>query len=433
MIFLSLDHSTHLLQDVKDKAKAFIKRKIEQLTQEHAAALASSAQQISDLIAARNLAERERDDVSTQRDELRQQLRASTAAFSSASIPPQNASEDEVAARAAEDATHARSELLKLRAELAMSQRKHAEAVDAAEAADAFRQKQLEIEKHRAAEELQAERKRSAAAVSDAETKFLEAIAKTQAAAATATMNAAPSDCCEINALQARLKETQAAADVAAATATAAEMQIQELRATIDGLESVLPNFDAFDPHIVALMTPIRPFSPLLSRYAARISGASADAVTSRATHASSAATAEIEALNLLLAELKGQLKEVPELKAQVARLAADAASASVAAAASDERFAAAADSARITSERNFQLERESRELLQVAGKALNCSHSTQNLRSRICWQTTVSFMVYYLGASRKRCYGGTFRRRAGGCQSAGKSCRRQVQRARQG
>jgi len=56
-------------------------------------------------------------------------------------------------------------------------------------------------------------------------------------AAATVAMNSAPSDNCEIKALQAKLKEALAAADAAAATAAAAEIQIQELRVAVDSLE----------------------------------------------------------------------------------------------------------------------------------------------------------------------------------------------------
>jgi hypothetical protein len=81
-------------QDVKDKAKAFIKRKIEQLSQEHAAALASCEQQKTLLVSARNLAERERDELIVQRDqmreELREELRAAAASnhLASAPMPP---------------------------------------------------------------------------------------------------------------------------------------------------------------------------------------------------------------------------------------------------------------------------------------------------------------------------------------------------------
>ena len=176
--------------------------------------------------------------------------------------------------------------------------------------------------------------------------------------------------------------------------------------------------------------------SPLLIRYAARISGASAEAVTSRAADASTVATAEIEALKTHVAELKAQLAEVPELKAQVTQFSADAARAAASAAASDERVAAAAESARITSERNLQLERESRELLQVSLTTRCCSRLIFCCLQRVsaCLQASNRLIHVLLpGASRKRRHGGAFRRRTGGCEVAGESCGTEVQRARQG
>ena len=103
------------MQDVKDKAKAFIKRKVEQLTQEHAA------------------------------------------------------------------------EIEVLRAQLLASQRQHAEAVDAASAADIFRQKQLETEKAKHASELQEDRMRAESALSDAQARFSEALAGAKNAALNVT------------------------------------------------------------------------------------------------------------------------------------------------------------------------------------------------------------------------------------------------------
>ncbi len=78
---------TFVAQDVKDKAKAFIKRKIEQLSQEHAAALASCEQQKTLLVSARNIAERERDELIVQRDQMREELRAAAASNHPASAP----------------------------------------------------------------------------------------------------------------------------------------------------------------------------------------------------------------------------------------------------------------------------------------------------------------------------------------------------------
>jgi hypothetical protein len=166
----------YVLQDVKDKAKAFIKRKMEQLTQEHAAALLSSEQQISALASARNFAERERDELAEQRNQLRQELEVMRAA------QPTDASSD-LQQRVAEDLARVQSEVETLRAQLVISQRHYAESVDAAAAADAFRQKQLEAEKARCFEELQAERKRAEAALSDARAQFSAALLNSQTAA----------------------------------------------------------------------------------------------------------------------------------------------------------------------------------------------------------------------------------------------------------
>lgn len=171
-----------MLQDVKDKAKAFIKRKIEQLTQEHAAALLSSQQQIDTLVSARSVAERERDEIAAQRDQLRQELQV----LHSAAAPPQTAASSEFAAQISDDLARSQSELESLRAQLVISQRQLAESVDAAAAADAFRQKQLETEKARYSEELQAERKRSEAALSEARAQLSAALVDPQTAASAA-------------------------------------------------------------------------------------------------------------------------------------------------------------------------------------------------------------------------------------------------------
>jgi hypothetical protein len=173
---------TLVLQDVKDKAKAFIKRKIEQLTQEHAAALLSSQQQMDALVSARHVAERERDDLAAQRDQLRQQLQV----LQAAATPPQTAASNEVAAQLSDDLARSQSELESLRAQLVISQRLYAESVDAAAAADAFRQKQLETEKARYSEELQAERKRTETALSEARAQLSAALVDPQTASSAA-------------------------------------------------------------------------------------------------------------------------------------------------------------------------------------------------------------------------------------------------------
>jgi hypothetical protein len=170
------------LQDVKDKAKAFIKRKVEQLTQEHAAALESFESRISLLTAARNSAERERDELMTQRDQLLEQLSASASSIHSSSTLPLIAPEVSTAPHC-EEFDRLRSEVEVLRAQLSMSQRQHAEAVDAASAADIFRQKQLETEKAKYASELQGERMRAESALADAQARFSEALAEAKLAA----------------------------------------------------------------------------------------------------------------------------------------------------------------------------------------------------------------------------------------------------------
>jgi hypothetical protein len=174
-----------VLQDVKDKAKAFIKRKIEQLTQEHAAALLSSQQQIDALVSAKSVAERERDEIAAQRDQLLQELQV----LHSAATPPQTAASSEFAAQISDDLARSQSELESLRAQLVISQRQLAESVDAAAAADAFRQKQLETEKARYSEELQAERKRSETALSEARAQLSAALVDPQTAASAAAAN----------------------------------------------------------------------------------------------------------------------------------------------------------------------------------------------------------------------------------------------------
>ena len=170
------------LQDVKDKAKAFIKRKIEQLTQEHAAALRSSQQQVDDLVSARSVVERERDELAAQRDQLRHELQV----LHSAATPPHTAASSELAAQLSDDLARCQSELESLRAQLVISQRQYAESVDAAAAADAFRQKQLETERTRCCEELQAERKRTETALSEARAQCSAALVDSQTAGSVA-------------------------------------------------------------------------------------------------------------------------------------------------------------------------------------------------------------------------------------------------------
>jgi hypothetical protein len=170
-----------VLQDVKDKAKAFIKRKIEQLSQEHAAVLASCEQQKALLVSACSLAERERDEALAQRDQLCEELRASAATIHSASMPSPTASANDFEARDSEEILQAQFELETLRAQLMNSQRQHAEAVDAAAAADAFRQRQLEALKTQFEVQLQSE-------LSDVQARFSAALAETRAFAENATV-----------------------------------------------------------------------------------------------------------------------------------------------------------------------------------------------------------------------------------------------------
>ncbi len=175
------------MQDVKDKAKAFIKRKVEQLTLEHAAVLASHEQQISLLMSARNSAERERDELLAQRDRLREELQASASSTQTASAIPLNRLSEDSSARYPEGLDRLCAELDALRTQLFISQRQHSESVDAASAADAFRQKQLETERARFAAELQEERMRAELALSEARSQYSASLAEAKLAALNLT------------------------------------------------------------------------------------------------------------------------------------------------------------------------------------------------------------------------------------------------------
>jgi hypothetical protein len=172
--FIALNNSRiRLPQDVKDKAKAFIKRKIDQLTLEHAAALASSEQKISLLTAARDAAERERDE----RDRLLEEMRSAITQRSAAVLPVE--ADD---SSAADDVARERAEVEELRSQLAMVQRQLADAVER----DMCGQKQLESERLKHAAELHAERLRAEVAVRDAQAQFSAAHVDAQTAALSA-------------------------------------------------------------------------------------------------------------------------------------------------------------------------------------------------------------------------------------------------------
>ena len=172
---------------MKDKAKAFIKRKVEQLTQDHASALASSEQQISHLICARNLAVRERDELLIERDRLREELRASPSSVQSTSIMPSSGPPQHSSAQYSEELDQLRRNLEVLRTELNNSRRQHAEVVDAASAADVFRQKQLDAEKEKHAAELHEVRMRAESAISEVQARFSAALEEAKIAALNVT------------------------------------------------------------------------------------------------------------------------------------------------------------------------------------------------------------------------------------------------------